>query len=131
MVSWANFCLLVPLLMLGACYPGAFPSPSRRSLRDQPQVPHKSVGLIELTNGFDFPAHDFGGARGNERSGVKVQRDAEGNSLRRAHWLNSLANTLVRQDQDECLPSCGSVDLVAGDLVRVTTPGGGGFQRPD
>lgn len=36
-------------------------------------------------------------------------------------------NTLERQGQIETLPSCGSFQLEPGDVIRVTTPGGGGW----
>ena len=54
-----------------AFLPGAFPSPSRRSLRDQPQAPHKSVGSSGLASRTDVAARGFGGARDSERSDAR------------------------------------------------------------
>ncbi len=38
-------------------------------------------------------------------------------------------NVLIRGDKEESLPACGTLDLLPGDRIRITTPGGGGFHR--
>jgi len=39
-------------------------------------------------------------------------------------------NILIRQGQEQALPSKGSFELQAGDILSVRTPGGGGYGKP-
>lgn len=39
-------------------------------------------------------------------------------------------NTLIKKGQTQVMPGKFSVRLLAGDLVRIETPGGGGYGRP-
>ena len=59
--------------------PGAFPSPSRRSLRDQPQVPQSLWAWLTCPSVAASQPTTLAGTRGNERSDAKGARDAEGN----------------------------------------------------
>jgi N-methylhydantoinase B len=40
-------------------------------------------------------------------------------------------NTLIRNDHEIPLPSKGTITLKAGDIIRIRTPGGGGYGKPN
>lgn len=41
------------------------------------------------------------------------------------------ANILIRRGEESTLPGKGSVDLQTGDMIRIETPGGGGFGKSE